>query len=390
MSIGSIPARAETITHSFGWPELHMCALRSVRYRIIHAPAFDLDSTALADVVQGRRVLMVVDKSVHELYESRIAAYSRQFLNVAATVLVDGCEAEKTWLQVEHICESAMACGLERNAVIICVGGGVALDTAGFAASIYRRGVPYLRIPTTLIGLVDVSVGVKQGVNFGGSKNILGSFYPPIASINDVSFLRTLPAVHIAGGVAEILKMAILRDSRLFNLVEAHAPALLASFFQQPASIANEVLWRAEQAMLNELEGNLFEINLQRLVDFGHTFSPALESASDYALPHGHAVAVDILISSHIAVARGLCHSSVLDRTLAIFKVFDLPASQRFCSAASLHQSLQSVRAHRGGDLNLVVPTGIGSAAFLSHVTAAEIQSALEFLARTETLSCRR
>jgi 3-dehydroquinate synthase len=265
------------------------------------------------------------------------------------------------------------------------VGGGVVLDVSGFAASIFRRGVGYLRIPTTLVGQIDVSVGVKQGVNSGRFKNVLGTFYPPLASINDTCFLKTLSATHIAAGFAEIIKMAVIADSALLSLVELHGAELLESRFQSPRPAAEAIMRRAETSMLRELEGNLFETNLQRLVDFGHTFSAAIESDSRYLIPHGHAVALDMLMSTGIAVGRGLCPPAVLDRLIRLYRIVQLPITQSICSADRLHDSLDDIRAHRGGALNLVVPRNVGQPMFLQEVSIDELQGALQVLIDAES-----
>jgi 2-epi-5-epi-valiolone synthase len=362
---------------------LEMRARREVRYSIIHTqrPVFHAEETAISTIVGDREVLLVVDRNVDGIYGQSFRIHAKRHLNLADIVVIDGDEAHKTWRQTEAICNVAMGCGLARNAVIIGVGGGVVLDISGFAASIYRRGIGYLRIPTTLIGQVDVSVGVKQGVNSGRFKNVLGSFYPPLASINDASFLKTLSAPLIAAGFAEIIKMAVIADPILFGLVEQFGRVLLASRFQQPSAAALAIMMRAEASMLRELEGNLFETNLLRPVDFGHTFSVALETDSSYALLHGHAVGLDMLISTCLAVRRALCSETVLERMLAIYRQVELPLSQRICSAQRLHESLASVRKHRGGALNLVAPTDIGRPIFLQDVSIDELKDTLDFLA---------
>ncbi len=366
---------------------LEMRARRDVHYRILHTkrPVFHPQDTTVAEIAGDRELLMVVDHKVDTLYGKSLRFHAERHLNVAATLIIDGSEEYKTWQQAEAICHAAMECGLGRSGIIVGVGGGVVLDVSGFAASIFRRGVGFLRIPTTLIGQVDVSVGVKQGINSGGLKNVLGSFYPPLASINDASFLTSLPAAHIAAGFAEIVKMAMLADPLLFGLVEEFGKQLLATRFQEPRAAADAIMMRAEAAMLHELEADLFESNLQRFVDYGHTFSVVLETDSAYTLPHGHAVGLDMLISTSLAVRRGLCSELVLERLLVLFNEVGLPVSQNICSAERLHKSLTLVRRHRGGALNLVVPKNIGHCVFLQDVSKEELTHALEILAAADS-----
>jgi 3-dehydroquinate synthase len=244
----------------------------------------------------------------------------------------------------------------------------------------FRRGIGYVRVPTTLVGLVDVSVGIKQGVNAFGRKNILGSFFPPTASVNDYSFIRTSPPRSISCGLAEILKIALVRDEALLAAVEKHGQELLDSGCALPA-VASYVIQRAEILMMEELAPNLFETDLARLVDFGHTFSSAIETASGYRIAHGEAVALDMLISTGIAVEKGLCPPDLLERLATLFPTLNLPVwHERLPDVEHLCRALEAVAAHRGGNLNLVVPTRAGAATFVQHVATRELTAALDWM----------
>jgi 3-dehydroquinate synthetase/mannose-6-phosphate isomerase-like protein (cupin superfamily) len=355
---------------------LHMRATRPVHYRVVHPvkPVFDLDESALADFVQARPVLLVVDANVYKLFGEQIDSYFKQRLHSVGKVLIDADGRRKEWPQVERVCEAAVRHSLPRHGLIVGVGGGTTLDMAGMAASLFRRGVGYLRIPTTLVGIVDVGVGVKQGINFGKNKNILGAFYPPVGAMNDLRFLQTLSQQEISCGIAEIIKLGVVCNSGLFELLEAHGPRLLSSRFQAPAKAAYEVAIRAEELMMQQLQPNLFDEEMCRLVDFGHTFSPSIETASNYRIPHGEAVAVDMLMSTIIAVERGICDPDVLIRLMRLYQAVSLPMTQCVCSAKDFLESIRQTRLHRGGNLNLVVPTRIGSACFIQNVQAAELE----------------
>ena len=363
---------------------LQIITSREVRYQVVHPSryVFELADDTLADLVQSRPVLAVVDKAVNKIYGKDITRYLKSKTSLGGYVLLDGAESCKTWEQVQLVCEEAIKAELRRDGVILAVGGGVTLDVVGFAAAIYRRGVPYLRIPTTLVGLVDVGVGIKQGVNLGERKNILGAFYPAMGSINDPTFLRTLSKRDINCGIAEIAKMGIIRDKGLFELIERHGVELTESRFQMPASVAAQVIARAEQSMMQELQPNLYEFDLKRLVDFGHTFSPTIEAKSAYRIPHGEAVGMDMFLCTFMAVQRQLCDREVLVRLRRLFEAVGLPISQDVADAHDLSAALDGIRAHRGGNLNLVVPTGIGSADFVQEVDYAEVHQALVYAAR--------
>ena len=346
--------------------------VRNVRY----GTAFDASSPVVAELVRGRQVLLVMDDSVSRLYGSQIVGYLSQNTRFLGFTIVSGAEADKTLGALEHVCRALAAQGLDRNGVVVAVGGGVVLDIAGAAASLYRRGVRYLRVPTTIVGAVDVAVGIKQAVNFEKGKNLLGAFYPPIAAVVDRAFFQSLSGRAIACGIAEIIKMGLIRDRSLFVLLENYAKELLRSKFATPERIAIDTVVLAQAAMMDELEPNLFEDDLRRPVDFGHTFSPAMETASNYTLPHGEAVAIDMRISTAIAVMRKLCPPETLDRLCSLYRDTDLPLHDSTCTVETLNKGLEDARKHRAGNLNLVVPTSVGSGTFVQDVHLDELRLA--------------
>lgn len=361
---------------------LRMNAVRPAEYNVYNLarPVFSPDEPVLADVLRERRVLLIVDRIVSEHFGKEITSFLAAHASVSATILVDGSEHEKTLAAVERICGAAFEAEIDRRGIFLAVGGGVVLDVAGTAASLFRRGVSYIRVPTSLIGMVDVSVGIKQGVNFAGRKNALGSFYPPLASFCHRSFLQTLPARHLAAGLAEIIKMGLIADAALFDAVERTGARLMASNFQEPYEVANEIITRAQVAMMDELEPNLYEQDMRRLADFGHTFSPTLETQSDHRLSHGEAVAIDMLLSTAIAVKRSICAPDLFDRVLAIYRTIGLPVTDTLCTLQFLALAMNETRRTRAGDLNLVVPSSIGSGVFLQHVSEDELLAAIDLV----------
>jgi 3-dehydroquinate synthase len=360
---------------------------REIRYATVHPEGyvFGKDDTTLQESVASRPALIVLDRNIERIYGNEIRSYVNDRLNCKGYAIVEPVESEKTLDQVERICAHAVNAGLPRDGVIIAVGGGVTLDIAGFAASIFRRGVSYIRIPTSLIGLIDVGVGIKQGVNFLDKKSILGAFYPAMVNINEPAFLATLPLRDLSAGIAEIIKIAVVRDEQLFTALELDIETLLEQRFQHP-SIGREVILRAEYLMMDELHQNLFETDLRRLADFGHSFSPMIETATEYAVNHGEAVAVDMALSAAIAVVKGLCARRDVDRILRMLSAARLPLIHGVCTMDRLLKSLIDVRAHRAGDLNLIVPVEIGKAEFVQEVTPADLSAALAILVEEQQL----
>ena len=374
-SLMSIAGSRSQVSVSGSCTTLH--TTREIEYRVLHPdqPVFDSTEVTMRDLVGSRPVLIVSDHTVAAIYGPAWRTYARAHLDLAGEVLLEPGEVAKSWDHIEQICDAAVRAGLPRNGIVIGIGGGIVLDTAGFAASVFRRGVGYVRVPTTLVGLVDVAVGIKQGVNAHGRKNLLGAFYTPIASVNDYRFLETLDGDNISCGFAEILKMALLRDTTLLALLETHGAELLATRFAAPVRIAREVARRAELLMMQELAPNLFEEDLARLVDFGHSFSPAMEIATCFQIPHGHAVALDMLLCT------ALSKPDLLPRLKSLYRVLGLPTwDSRIPNADVLSDALADIRKHRAGSLNLVVLRRPGEPYFLQAVSRSNISRALDLL----------
>lgn len=350
-----------------------------INYSVIHPRygVFDPRDHALSQFIKSTTCLVVVDQAVDEIYKNKISDYLNKHVLTHVKYVKNTSEDNKTLQQVESICDMAIEMQLPRNGVIVGVGGGVLLDIAGFAASIYRRGIDYIRIPTTLIGIVDVGVGIKHAVNKNGKKSIIGTFYPPLATINDIRFLATTPASDLIGGIAEIIKLAMVCDAALFDLVELNATNLLKSHFQKPSRISQEIIILSEQIMLQNLSGNLFEYDLKRTVDFGHTFSPVIEANRRFSIKHGYAVAIDMVISSALAVIKRLLHIDEFKRLLALLQSVGLPTLLSTLDVSELIAGLEQAKLHRGGQLNLVVPVGIGNATFVQTVDKMELENAL-------------
>lgn len=360
-----------------------------VRYEITTSPnVFSFDNKDLLEygnIGPGARRLVVLDTNLVNDYREGIENYF-SFHKINATIFVLNCdERTKDLASTLEVIDALERFHIARRSEpIIAVGGGVLLDIVGFAASIYRRGVPYIRVPTTLIGLVDASVGAKTGINYATRRNRLGTYYPPIASYLDKSFLKTLEKKHISSGLGEILKMAVVKDYHLFELLERHGPELLASNFDHPA--VDEVIERASEGMIEELESNLWEKNLKRLVDFGHSFSPIIEMKSIHEghgppLEHGEAVTLDVLFSCVISNQRNGLPSDELLRIFEVTKRMGLPTTHPlFTDTDVLEEALADTMKHRDGDQNLPIPVRIGESSFLNTLTSGEIAVATEIM----------
>lgn len=279
--------------------------------------------------------------------------------------------------QLELILAIAEVMRLGSADLIVGVGGGTVLDLVGTVALLRGGVTPYVRVPTTLVGMIDAGVGLKVGVDAVGRKNLLGGYHPPVACLCDPGFLRTLPRAELRCGLSEAIKIAAVTDDRLFSLMEAHHEEL-ADGQVTPRTMG--IISRAITAMLDELMSNPYEEEVCRLPDFGHEFGHALESASRYRLRHGEAVAIGMALSTRLAVEAGRLPDEDGARLLTQLTKVGLPVFDPLCTPDRLWRWLrEDISTHKGGAPHLVVPTRIGSGGFIhraEELTPAMIRAA--------------
>ncbi|MCP3980430.1 MAG: sedoheptulose 7-phosphate cyclase [bacterium] len=323
----------------------------------------------LTSELDGRRALVVTTPTVHELYTSRLVDALRRHNETISTIVLPCDEATKNLDKVKTLCEQAIESGLDRRSVIVGVGGGVCTDLVTMAASWIRRGIDYVRVPTTLMGQVDAGIGIKGAVNFGCKKSYVGTFYPPQSVIVDPAFLNTLCARHVRCGIAEIIKIALACDARLFELIESHGWRFREIAAHTDSAELREIIWLAIVRMLEELEPNLHEDRtLERVADLGHTFSPMLESATGFRMHHGEAVAIDMAISAALAHRMGWVDDASHERILTALIDVGLPVWSEHATLELCWHAIEDAAVHRGGQPNVVLPSGIGEADFVRRV----------------------
>ena len=232
-------------------------------------------------------------------------------------------EQHKTLDTVRSLYSDLLASGMDRRSPVLALGGGVVTDTAGFVAATYLRGVPYLVAPTTLLSMVDSSVGGKCGVDLPEGKNLIGAFKQPVGVLLDPELLNTLPPAEHRAGMAEVAKHAILGDAELFETLERH-----------PASRPADWLAAAVQVKIDVVEEDPLEEGRRAILNFGHTFAHALEQVSQYAIRHGEAVAAGMMAATHLSMQTGLCSEAVARRVRALLAGLDLPVHVRDIASA--------------------------------------------------------
>jgi 3-dehydroquinate synthase len=323
------------------------------------------------------RVMIVIDQNVHKFYTVELMNYFNSHNVKYSMLVIDTDEESKTWEDADYILQFFEDEGVLRREPIIAIGGGVLLDIVGFACSIYRRGIPYIKVPTTLLAIVDASVGSKVAVNHFERRNRLGAYYPPIATLIDKKFIKTQSEREIVNGIAEIFKLAVIKSPELFTLLEENAELLIEEKFQHGA-VPVRVINLAITDMIAELGPNLWERKLDRCVDFGHTFSPVIEMTNIPELLHGEAVALDCLYSSCIACLRGYIGQSVLNRIFNLAKRLKLKTfHEGFTNMELLQKSLSDATKHRNGNQYAPLPIYVGNYKIVNDITKSEMEYAI-------------
>ncbi len=300
---------------------------------------------SLGRLTEGRRCVAVTDAHVDRLYAASFPA--------CAKVVLEPGEEAKTLATVERLYRGLLDSGADRETFVVAVGGGVVCDLAGFAASTFLRGLPFGFAPTTLLAQVDAAVGGKNGVNFGGYKNLIGVFEQPRFVLCDPDVLRTLPPRELRCGLAEMVKTAAIGDPGLFADLEREAEKAL--------SLDRGFIVRAVEASLRVkaavVEADEREAGPRRRLNFGHTLGHALESAA--AMPHGEAVAAGMAFAAELSVRKGYLAREEAERLKALLERLGLPGT----SGAETGAVLDAVRRDkkRGGDaVHFVFLEGLG------------------------------
>lgn len=339
---------------------------------------FDIKNNDLMDYGNPLRKIVVVDKTVFSLYRVQIESYFQLHDTELVLLIVDATEGTKNWDNVDLILKFFEQNNvLRRSEPVIAIGGGVLLDIVGFCASIYRRGIPYIKVPTTLLAIVDASVGAKVGVNHLSRRNRIGTYYPPIATLLDKKFINTQSEREIVNGIAEVFKLAVIKNEELFKLLEENYAQLINEKFQYGA-VPVRVINLAITGMIEELEPNLWERNLDRCVDFGHSFSPMIEMKNLPNMHHGEAVVLDCLFSSCLSHIKRRINKATLCRIFTTAKNLHLPTYHvDFTDINLLINALADTMKHRDNNQYLPIPTSVGDYTMLNNVTDSDIAEAI-------------
>ena len=318
--------------------------------------------TRVAEVAPAHRYALISDRVVAPLYaeqarESFAAGTRVELFTVAAG------EQHKTRESWARLTDEMLAAHFGRDTTVVALGGGVVGDLAGFVAATYLRGVPFVQVPTTLLAMIDASVGGKTGVDTPAGKNLVGAFHQPAAVIIDPELLATLPAPQLRSGLAEAIKHGVIADERYFEEVVDRLPTLLgpagATSPEMRQLIGRSVAIKAAVVARDEREGGV-----RKILNFGHTIGHAVEHASGYTLLHGEAVAVGMSLESELAERLGIAECGTHRQVRAALERAGLPAHR----PASLHPDVllaatRGDKKARAGAVEYALPRRVGAMA---------------------------
>ncbi|RYP81427.1 hypothetical protein DL769_001993 [Monosporascus sp. CRB-8-3] len=376
--MSDLKARVTETRHGF-----HVEGYEKIEYDFTFVDGvFDISNSHLADCYKKwGRGLAVMDKNVYSLYGQKLERYFQHYglsLKVHKTSIGEKAKTVDTFLS---ICDSMTEFGISRKEPVLVVGGGLVTDVAGFACAAYRRNTNFIRIPTTVIGLIDASVSIKVAVNYGRYKNRLGAYHAPMHTFLDFTFLRTLPKAQVRNGFAELIKISSCAHLQVFDLLDEFCEQLIDTKFGRANGSPAEVRKAADTARIYEMlkleSPNLHEIGLDRVIAYGHTWSPMHELVPETPLRHGHAISIDMAYSATLANQRGLLSDAEHRRLLSLFSRAGLSIDHPQFDEEVLDKGTAAILKTRDGLLRLAVPSPLGRCIFLNDLSAQELSDAL-------------
>lgn len=351
---------------------------------------FNTENSILIDVLSQKqigksKVLMVVDQGVleaHPALNHSIKSYfnfnsSKTQLCGDILVVPGGERAKNSEEYIRNVLEGVNEFGIDRHSYIVVIGGGAVIDAVGYAAAIAHRGVRLVRIPSTVLSQNDSAVGVKNGINFFGKKNFIGSFATPFAIINDDTFLTTLDDRNWRSGISEAIKVALIKDLDFFKWIESNAKALS----ERNMEAMNELIYKCADMHMEHIRtsGDAFEMGSSRPLDFGHWAAHKLEQISNYKILHGEAVAVGIALDSTYSYLKGYIDESELSRILdCILQLgFEISYDQMNDQVIA---GLEEFREHLGGVLTIMLLESLGKGFEVHEIDKGLVMQAMTYL----------
>ncbi len=291
--------------------------------------------------------------------------------------LPDG-EQFKTLETVAGLYDQFVTAKLDRHSSIIALGGGVIGDMTGFAAATYLRGVPFVQIPTTLLAIVDSSVGGKTGVDLPHGKNLVGAFKQPEMVIIDPQVLTTLPKVEFCAGLAEMIKNAIIGAPELFATLESRSLEYTGKCEDFLCLTTSDLLTEAVQVKVRIVEADPFEQGRRAVLNLGHTFAHAFERLATYSMRHGEAVSIGLVCAARLAVRLGHCSTETAERIIALLQRLEMPTKLSAYAPLMVWEAMFTDKKRQGDTIPFILPRAIGQVDIFKDVAQADVLAILE------------
>ena len=328
----------------------------------------------LRPLTKANKAILVADTNLPAAHHDAVAASLRGAFGQVVECRVPPGEDHKTTATVDRIYDAALRAGIDRHTPLVALGGGVVGDTAGFAAASLLRGVPFVQVPTTLLAMVDASVGGKTGVNHAVGKNLIGAFHQPVAVFADPDTLKTLPPRELRGGLAECIKHDVIRDADGFSALEGQVGRALALDGDYLAGlVAHNVAIKARV-----VEADPFENGERAHLNFGHTFGHAIETVSRYEYTHGESVALGMAAACRLAADLGMLDESSRRRVVAVVEKAGLPGGGLKLDPGAVVDAMAYDKKARSGRLRFVLPDRIGHVVIRDDVPLDAVRRAVE------------
>jgi 3-dehydroquinate synthase len=324
------------------------------------------------EILVGPHCAIISDSNVAPLFGDHVKQRLTSSGFQPVLITVPAGETSKTLEQAGAICDQMIGAGLDRQSFVIGLGGGMVGDISGFVAAIYERGIPHVQIPTTLLGMVDSSIGGKTGVNTRDGKNLIGAVHHPSLVIDDIDLLKTLPRRELNQGFAEIIKHAIIADAEMFTALQPVDLSNLAPLIRRNIEIKSRIVAKDELDQTGE----------RALLNFGHTVGHAIERAGDYReFLHGEAVSLGIVAACAISIKKAGLPKNQRDAIANLLSTFELPTRlPANFSRAKIFAALPFDKKFERGKVSFVMTPAIGSARLSSDVTMEDIREAIDQL----------
>lgn len=304
----------------------------------------------LKKIVGKRKSVIITDENIQKLHLKKIAGLLPDSL---VFVMPPGEESKSREMKNE-IEDFLLENSIDRNSVIIALGGGVVSDISGFVASTYKRGISYINIPTTLLAMVDASIGGKTGINTKHGKNLIGSVWHPEAIICDIDMLKGLPKEELISGMAEVIKIAVMMDKKFFEFIEK-------------SSTDNEkdliyIIKKSAELKLKVVKQDERDNGIRNMLNFGHTIGHAVEICSKYKIKHGFCVSIGIAVECRLSMNIDLLSEKDYEKIVKLLKKTGLPVSIPKLDSRCLLEAVKNDKKMHNGKLNLVIIEKIGKA----------------------------